>query len=302
MIISKKGTLFEMRVSKEYEGKTVDDIFRTIWKAPKKWIHSIRMAGEVKVNNQKANWNAPLKEGDLLHFPLFYEENYGVIPSFYHIEILYEDEHLLVANKPAGMDTHPNEEGQTGTLANAVAYHLQMNGELCKVQHIHRLDRDTTGAVLFAKNQLSGPLLDRMLSERKIKRTYWALADGLIGPKKGTINKPIGRDRHHALRRRVSPSGQDAVTHFRVLKKIPSERLSFIECTLDTGRTHQIRVHLSDMGHPLAGDKLYGGSSRFRRQALHARFLEFTHPLSGEFIHCEASFLDEPPIFENVIE
>ena len=259
------------------------------------------MADELKINHEKANWNAPLKEGDLLQMPLFIEEDYGVIPNLIPIEILYEDEHLLVANKPAGMDTHPNVDGQTGTLSNAVAFHLQLNGEQSKVRHIHRLDKDTTGAVLFAKNALSGAILDRMLSDREIKRTYWAIADGLIPSKKGTISNPIGRDRHHPTKRRVSPTGQNAVTHFKVLQKFSKDKLSFIECTLDTGRTHQIRVHLSDMGYPLSGDKLYGGSLKYDRQALHARFLEFKHPLSEEPIHCTAPFVDDPPIFEELL-
>ncbi|RLQ97389.1 RluA family pseudouridine synthase [Falsibacillus albus] len=298
MIISKKGPVLELHTPKKWEQHNLDNILRNIWKAPKKWIHKMRMEKKITINHSPPDWNSPLKAGDIIQIHLFVDEQYGVIPHYHPLEILYEDNHLLVVNKPANMDTHPNEPGQTNTLANAVASYFQQNGEQIKVRHVHRLDRDTTGAVLFAKNDLSGAILDRMLEERRIKRTYWALADGVLKVKKGTINKAIGKDRHHPTRRRVSPGGQPAVTHYKVLKSFPKAEITLVECTLDTGRTHQIRVHLSDMGFPLCGDKLYGGSSRFARQALHARYLDLPHPLSGEPIHCTAPFLDEPPIFE----
>ncbi len=183
---------------------------------------------------------------------------------------------------------------------NGAAYHMQSNGELTRPRHIHRLDRETTGAVLFAKNPLMTAIFDKMLEERAIKRTYLALADGIIRQKKGTINKPIGRDRHHPTRRRVSETGQQAITHFKVLDQMKHKDLTLVQCILDTGRTHQIRVHFSAIGHPLAGDSLYEGSDTFHRQALHAVKMEFTHPFTQEKIICHAPFIDQPPIFFNI--
>ncbi|MEG9463833.1 MAG: RluA family pseudouridine synthase, partial [Bacillus amyloliquefaciens] len=197
--------------------------------------------------------------------------------------------HMLIANKPAGMPTHPNEEGQTGTLSNLIAYHFQINGEQAKVRHVHRLDRDTSGAVVFAKHRLAHAILDRQLETKTLKRTYIAATEGKVTPKKGTVDSPIGRDRSHSVRRRVSPGGQAAVTHYKVKGYHPGAQLTLAELELETGRTHQIRVHMASIGHPLAGDKLYGGSrTLFHRQALHAKKVSVVHPISGEEIVAEA--------------
>ena len=298
MKITKNGTELKTILSKELNGYTIEKILREYWPTPKKLLHQIRMDKAVTINGEYRNWNAPLSTGDQFSMKIFKEEEPGVLAWERPIDVLYEDDHLLVVNKPSGMDTHPNTEGQTDTLANAVAYYFEENNIACRVRHVHRLDRDTTGAVLFAKNAWSHAILDHMLTERKVKRTYWALVHGLLKPASGVINEAIGRDRHHPTRRRVSPSGQQAVTHYKVLHSFQKEKLALVECRLDTGRTHQIRVHLSFIGHPLAGDTLYGGKPIFQRQALHARMLRFVHPFTKENIECEAPFLDEPSIFQ----
>lgn len=297
---SKKGQWCEITVPQQWTAYTLDFLLRNIWKAPKKLIHSFRMEKNIRINGESPSWNNQLVAGEKLQIKLFQPEEYRVSPAFQDVELLYEDDHLMIFNKPARMDTHPNDPDQRDTLLNAAAFHLQTNGESLNPRHIHRLDRDTTGTVLFAKNALVGAILDRMLEERKIKRTYLALADGLLHKKKGTINKPIGRDRHHPVRRRVSNTGQPAITHFEVIERFHKEKRTLIRCSLDTGRTHQIRVHLSDLGHPLTGDALYGGSNTYSRQALHAIKIEFVHPLTGETILCHAPFLDQPPIFRNI--
>jgi 23S rRNA pseudouridine1911/1915/1917 synthase len=297
---SKKGDWFELLIPEDWQTHTLETLFKEIWQAPKKLVHNFRMEKKVLINGKNPDWTLPLTKGERVQLKLFSEEEINVSPDFQNVDPIYEDDHLLVFNKPAGMDTHPNDPGQTGTLANAAAFHMQSNGEVTGPRHIHRLDRDTTGAVLFAKNALIGAILDKMLEERAIKRTYLALADGIIRQKKGTINKPIGRDRHHPTRRRVSETGQPAITHFKVLDRMKQDNLTLVQCSLDTGRTHQIRVHFSDFGHPLAGDSLYGGSDVFHRQALHAAKLEFTHPFTQEKIICHAPFIDHPPIFLNI--
>jgi 23S rRNA pseudouridine1911/1915/1917 synthase len=290
---NKKGEWCEFIVPKEWAGFTPEQLLREIWKASKKQTHQLRMQKDLVVNGQPANWVSPLHENDRLLIKLFTETDFGVIPTFKELDILYEDDHVMVINKPPGIDTHPNSPDQANTLANAVAFYLLTKGEYCPVKHVHRLDRDTSGAILFAKHSFIGSILDKMLEERLIKRTYLALVQGVVKQKKGTINAPIGRDRHHPTRRRVSPNGQSAVTHYEVIKVDPNKNRTLVQCQLDTGRTHQIRVHFSHIGHPLIGDTLYGGKPDFDRQALHALRLEFTHPLTLERIICESDrYLD----------
>ncbi|UXH45925.1 RluA family pseudouridine synthase [Rossellomorea vietnamensis] len=287
----KIGERFDLVIPNDWKNVTIETILRKHWQAPKKLVHSMRMDGDVKVNGELISWTSPLSQGDILQIRLFKEVEYDVPPTYGELDVLFEDEHLIVVNKPAGIDTHPNTPDETDTLANLVAFHHQANGERCRVLHIHRLDRDTSGAIIFAKHPLSKAILDRLLAERQIKRTYHALVHGRLKQKKGTISEPIGRDRHHNTRRRVSPSGQDAVTHYKVMEV--RNPYTLIEVQLDTGRTHQIRVHMSHIGHPLAGDTLYGGKPVFTRQALHAAQISFPHPLTGERIECKAECHDD---------
>ena len=289
-------------VLQSWNGLTLEKLFRERWKAPKKLVHEWRMSKEVTVNGNSVTWSTILNEGDTISIPLLdHAENETVQAADLGISIIYEDDLLLIANKPAGMDTHPSHPGEAHSLINGVAHHLQKTGQTCMIKHIHRLDKDTTGAVLFAKNRLIGSMLDRMLEEREIKRTYLALVEGNIKKDEGEIKEKIGRDRHHATRRRVSPTGQTAVTHYRVLNRDPKKNLTLVSCTLESGRTHQIRVHFSHLNHPLAGDTLYGGKKTFPRQALHARKIEFIHPISEKKMSIEAPFIDSPEIFDVTI-
>lgn len=301
MWTNKAGNWFQMKIPTKWENLSIETILKDKWKVPKKLLHEYRMEKAVRINGELLSWTKPIHEGDLFEIEIFQNENFGVIPTDLSVDILYEDEHLLVANKPAGIDTHPNSEGQQNTLANGIAYYFQQKGIQHRVRHIHRLDKDTSGAIIFAKHALSHALLDRMLNERLIKRRYYALVQGIIHSPSFIINEPIGRDRHHPTRRRVSKSGQAALTRGIVLKTFLKDKLTLIECTLDTGRTHQIRVHLSFLGHPLVGDTLYGGKPLFVRQALHARKIKFTHPFTDEMIECIAPFNDKQPIFEKYI-
>ncbi|MGM0753256.1 MAG: RluA family pseudouridine synthase [Bacillota bacterium] len=291
MNTQKKGELFELVIPDKWKNVTIETILRNHWQAPKKLIHSMRMEGDIKVNGVLISWSQPLSPGDTIQLHLFKEVEYDVPPTYGEIDVLFEDDHLIVVNKPAGIDTHTNHPNETHSLANLVAFHHQAQGESCRVLHIHRLDHDTSGAIIFAKHPLSKAILDRLLTERQIKRTYHALVHGRLKQKKGTISEPIGRDRHHNTRRRVSPSGQDAVTHYKVLEY--KNTYTLVEIQLDTGRTHQIRVHMSHIGHPLVGDTLYGGKPILRRQALHAARISFPHPLTGEWIECEADCDDD---------
>ncbi|PSA96792.1 RluA family pseudouridine synthase [Bacillus atrophaeus] len=287
--MKQKGRGLELMITEKLDGQWLFSVLKTEVKASKPVIQEWMTTKSIKVNHEPAVHNFIVKKGDRLFIDLQEKAESNVIPEYGEIEILFEDSHMLIVNKPAGMPTHPNEEGQTGTLANLIAYHFQANGEQTKVRHVHRLDLDTSGAVVFAKHRLAHAILDQQLEKKELKRTYIALAEGKLKPKKGTIDSPIGRDRSHPTRRRVSPGGQAAVTHFRVKGYHAKARLSLAELELETGRTHQIRVHMASIGHPLTGDELYGGSTFILdRQALHAKKVQAVHPITGEFIIAEA--------------
>ena len=296
---TRKGQWMEIITPNGWQGKTIEDIFRNYWEVPKKLTHLFRMEHKVVVNGNRANWNLPLAIGDKVLIKLFGDEETSSVPPFFHdVQVLFEDDHVIVFNKPPFMNTHPNDETDRNTLLNAAQFYLESKGENSKIQQIHRLDKDTTGAILFAKHSLAGAILDRMLEKRQIKRTYLAIVEGQLKKKNGNIHEPIGRDRHHPTRRRVSPTGQAAITHYQFIKEEKGN--SYVKCWLETGRTHQIRVHFSHIGHPLIGDILYGGKPLYKRQALHAAKLEFTHPITGEKISCHAPFMDKPPIFKGI--
>lgn len=288
-VTNKKGQWLEIIVPDEWNGLTTEELFRNIWNASKKQTHFLRMNKEVYINRQPADWTKQLRTDDKLELKIFKDEKHEFIPAYMELDVIYEDDHIIVVNKPAEMDTHPNSPEQTDTLANGVAFYLQSKGENGRLKHINRLDRDTTGAVLFAKHSFMGSVLDKMLQQRKIDRAYWAVVHGIIKNKKGKIDRPIGRDRHHPTKRRVSATGLPAVTFYETIWKNPHKNMTAVKCRLESGRTHQIRVHLSSLGHPIVGDRLYGGHGVMKRQALHAAEISFIHPFTLENIKCKAT-------------
>ncbi|MFG6114663.1 RluA family pseudouridine synthase [Halobacillus sp. MO56] len=300
MEMKKQGEWLEIVIPKKWQGETIESLLKHVWKTPKKLLHQFRMNKDATVNGEQLPWSTQLKVQDRLQVRLFQREEFGIIPDKLDMQIVYEDDHLLVVNKPAGVDTHPNEAGQTGTLANGVAFYFQENGVETKVRHIHRLDRETSGAVLFAKHALAGAVLDRHLEQRKISRTYLAMVHGQIKKEQGIIDLPIGKDRHHPSRRRVSPGGQKAVTEYQVVRYDKKHHVSVVKLKLQTGRTHQIRVHMNHQGHPVVGDKLYGkNNDGYERQALHAAKISFLHPITEERISVSAASSDRvPEIFQ----
>jgi 23S rRNA pseudouridine1911/1915/1917 synthase len=238
---------------------------------PAKLSHQLRQTGGIMQ-----------KKGRVM-LRLFPDEPIHPMPQWGDIEVLYEDDFCLVVCKPSGMKVHPTEPGEGGTLDHAVAFHYQSTGQACKSRHIHRLDEDTTGPVLYAKNEWAQIMLDRAMRQKEIDRGYVAFVQGRLKQPLGTIDAPIGKDRHHKSRRRVSASGDHAVTHYELLEQFAEAAL--VRLKLETGRTHQIRVHMSYLGHPLLGDELYGGGRTWiNRQALHGESLTFLHPYGKDRI------------------
>ncbi len=284
-----KGHTLSLKVGEQQNDISLSQFLKDEVSASKPIIHFWMEHQKVRLNQKPAHHAAKVSTGDQILIDLFETEESDVTPEYGELEVLFEDEHLLVVQKPAGRPTHPNEKGQTGTLANLVAFHFQANGEEKRVRHIHRLDQDTSGTVIFAKHRLAHAVLDQMLSKKAINRTYLAIAQGLFKKKKGTIQAAIGRDKHHAVRRRVSPTGQSAKTHYEVFYLNKRLQVTAVKLRLETGRTHQIRVHLSSLGHPLAGDTLYGGKrDLINRCALHAKQVDMNHPFTGEKLTIEA--------------
>lgn len=235
----------------------------------------------------------PLCSGDTVTILLTEEaSSENIVPTPLPLDIVYEDEDLLIINKPAGMPIHPSQGNYDNTLANACAYYFQQKGEPFTYRCINRLDRDTTGLLIIARHAYSASLLSSMVAKREIHREYLALATGLV-PDSGVIEAPIARVDGSTIEREVNfETGEFARTHYRRLEY--KNGYSLVSLKLDTGRTHQIRVHMKYIGHPLPGDFLYNPDySVIRRQALHSYRLTFTHPITGKELQFAAPLPDD---------
>ncbi|TMN23513.1 RluA family pseudouridine synthase [Lentibacillus cibarius] len=252
--------------------------------------------GYVRVNETKVKTNYKCQTGDVVEWAVPEPESMTIEPESIPLEIVYEDADLLVVNKPRGMVVHPSAGHQSGTLVNALLYHCDslshINGEE-RPGIVHRIDKDTSGLLLAAKNDETHERLAEQLSAKNVDRQYEAIVDGVIGHETGVIDAPIGRDPSNRQRMGVIDHGKDAVTHFKVLQRYSN--FTHISCQLETGRTHQIRVHMKYIGYPIVGDPKYGQRKTIRigGQALHAKSLAFTHPKTGE----KLDFVVEAPSY-----
>jgi len=245
----------------------------------------------IRLNGQPVYWTTRVAIGDLLTVDAPPEERSStVIPEDIPLSVAYEDEHVLVVDKAAGMVAHPTGTHVLGTLVSAVAHHVEAHGEHVRCRPLHRLDRETSGLVLFAKHKLAHERLVAALLARRITREYTAFVHGLLSFDERVLDMPIARLSEQSLQRAVTPDGKRAITHVRVLKRYKTAQVTRVQIRLETGRTHQIRVHMAHIGHPLLGDWLYGLSPDplMARQALHAGRLHFVHPLDGRTIDIRA--------------
>lgn len=254
----------------------------------------------ILVNGIWVHVNHALCSGDTLTITLSESvSSEKIVPLPLAFDIVHEDEDILVINKPADMPIHPSLHNYENTLANGVAYYYQSQNSPFIFRCINRLDRDTTGLTIIAKNQLSAGILSEQLAHREIKREYIAVVDGIGLPDSGIVDAPIARVTSSAIERHVDfTNGERALTHYQVMKIFPKSNLTLVRLWLETGRTHQIRVHMKYIGYPLLGDFLYHPEDRthkINRQALHAWKLTFIHPITRKFLTFEA------PIPEDIL-
>ena len=264
-------------------------------------IEKLIKDGHVLVNGKKVKPSYSVKIGDNIDYEIVYDDM-DVEPEDIPLNFVYEDDDVIVVNKPNGMVVHPAPGNYHGTLVNALMFHMKnlsnINGEL-RPGIVHRIDADTTGLLMVAKNNRAHEILAKELEEKKTKRKYIALVWGVIEEDTATIDAPIGRSLKDRKKMDVVAGGKPAITHIKVLERYNDATL--IECVLETGRTHQIRVHLNYIGHPIVNDPIYGKRKIFDNtgQCLHAKELGFIHPTTGK----EMLFTSElPECFLNILE
>ncbi|MDL2417507.1 RluA family pseudouridine synthase [Bacillus shihchuchen] len=255
----------------------------------------------VTVNGKAVKGNYKVKENDEITVTIPEPEELDIRPEDMNLEIYYEDADVLVVNKPRGMVVHPAPGHTSGTLVNGLMHHCTdlsgINGVM-RPGIVHRIDKDTSGLLMVAKNDMAHESLVNQLVAKTVTRRYKAIVHGVIPHDKGTIDAPIARDKKERQSMTVDENGKHAVTHFQVLERFKD--FTLVECRLETGRTHQIRVHMKYIGYPLAGDPKYGPKKTLdmNGQALHAGILGFDHPRTGEYIQFEAPI---PEVFEDAL-
>ena len=269
------------------------------------YLQKIIKDGNVLVNGEPKKSSYRLEDGDEVTADLPELKSPNIEPENIPLDILYEDDSILMVNKPKGMVVHPSAGHYTGTLVNAVLWHCQ--GQLSGINGVsrpgivHRIDKDTTGVLVVCKNDAAHNAVAAQLKEHSITRKYRAIVHGVIKEDEGTVDAPIGR--HPTERKKMASgvkNGKRAVTHYRVLERF--QGYTYVECQLETGRTHQIRVHMASIHHPLLGDTVYGpakDSHHLEGQTLHAMVLGLIHPVTGEYLEVEAPL---PEYFENLLK
>ena len=298
---------FRFQITEEYEGERIDKCMVMLLDSlSRSYIQKLIKEKQVLVNGSPVKSSYQVQTDDEVEFSLPPSQEPDILPEDIALDILYEDGDLLVVNKPKGMVVHPAAGHYSGTLVNGIMYHCGeelsgINGVL-RPGIVHRIDRDTTGSLIVCKNDRAHNDIAAQLKEHSVTRRYRAICHGVISEEQGTVDKPIGR--HPTDRKKMAvneKSGKRAVTHYRVLQRFRD--YTYIECELETGRTHQIRVHMASIGHPLLGDTAYAQGRKcpfsLQGQTLHAMIIGFIHPSTGEYLELEAPM---PEYFTHLLE
>ncbi len=275
------GSRIDKYLSTNIEGKS------------RSFIQGLIDSDSVTVNAKKVKSNYKLKDKDIIEVIMPEPVELDVKPEKLELNIIYEDKDVIVLNKPQGVVVHPAPGNYSGTLVNGLLYHCNdlsgINGVI-RPGIVHRIDKDTSGILVIAKNDESHNALAEQFKEHSIKREYYALVEGKFSKLEGTIDKPLGRNKKDRLKMAIVEDGKRAITHYKVLEQY-NNNTSLIKCILETGRTHQIRVHMASIGHPLVGDPLYGSKKqkfKLNGQVLHAKTLGFIHPTSKEYMEFDS--------------
>lgn len=282
-------TDFIHKVTPEDEGLELREIMREHFDFSSRLRNKIKRNKLVMLNGvQTPGWIKP-SAGDVISITLP-EERSNFEPQPIPLYPVFEDDDLMVINKQPGLIVHPTKGHPTGTVANALMHYMEQTGRHFKIRFVNRLDMDTSGLLVIAKNQYCQNDYTLQMKKNLVEKRYIAIVKGIVEAEEGTIDLPIGRPDPDNVRRDVMDGGSPSVTHYKVLRRFSRQPYTLVELLLETGRTHQIRVHMSHIGHPVLGDWLYGGENvnLIERQALHAARLSFTHPITGEKMILEA--------------
>ena len=292
----------EVRIDASVAGQRLDKAVAELTDLSRSLANEQIKDGQILVNGQAKKAKYAVKEGDVITYELPEPEVVEYVAEDIPLEIVYQDEDVAVVNKPQGMVVHPSAGHTSGTLVNALMYHIKdlsgINGVL-RPGIVHRIDKDTSGLLMIAKNDQAHLALADELKDKKSLRKYWAIVHGNLPNDRGVIEAPIGRSEKDRKKQTVTAKGKPALTRFQVLERFGDYTL--VELQLETGRTHQIRVHMAYIGHPVAGDEVYGPRKTLKGhgQFLHARTLGFTHPRTGEVLEFTA---EAPAIFQETLE
>jgi 23S rRNA pseudouridine1911/1915/1917 synthase len=288
----------QYKVTLEDVNMTVAGVLKKRFFFSRTLLRRVKRQSKVLINGQTVFLSKKVFPGDIVKVDTEFEKSSNVIPEKMHLDIIFEDSEILIINKPSDMLVHPTGFEIKGTLANGIMAHwLSQGKENPVIRPVFRIDRDTSGIVLFSANHTAHLNLLNQMKENTMSRYYLALVEGRMLQDRGTINFPIGIQQGSFIKREISAEGKPSVTHYRVLKYLISINATLLEVRLETGRTHQIRVHMASSGHPLLGDSLYGcGGGYIPRQGLHSHRIVFKHPDEG----VEREFV--APIPQDILE
>ena len=292
-------------INSEEEGQRIDKYLSIMIEGKSRsFVQGLIDEKKVKANSKVIKSNYKIKKGDFIEVEVPEPVELNVSAEEMNLDIVYEDEDVLVVNKEKGIVVHPAPGNYTGTLVNGILHHCSdlsgINGVI-RPGIVHRIDKDTSGILVIAKNDEAHNDLAAQFKEHSIKREYYALVEGKFSKVEGTVDKPISRDKKERIKMAINSDGKRAVTHYEVLEQY-DKGVSLVKCTLETGRTHQIRVHMASIGHPLVGDLVYGYKRQkfnIEGQALHAKTLGFIHPRTKEYMEFTSEL---PNYFKELLE